>query len=74
MPSTTVIIVFVQDWSMMVLTEVGPVVVMVVAREDVPAVGGAAAATVASVYTGGCIGYCVRRFYSSTPVQFVNSS
>jgi hypothetical protein len=55
MPGTTVeimIIVFVPDWSMMVLTQVGPVVVMVVTREDVPAVGGTAAGTVVSILAG----------------------
>ena len=37
---------------MMVLTEIGPVVVMVVTREDVPAAGRTAAGTVVSILTG----------------------
>jgi hypothetical protein len=55
MPGTTVeimIIVFVPDWSMMVLTDVGPVVVIVVTRDDVPVVGGTAAGTVVSILAG----------------------
>ena len=37
---------------MMVLTEVGPVVVMVVTRENVPAAGSTAASIVVSILTG----------------------
>jgi hypothetical protein len=46
-----IIIVLVPDWSMMVLTEVGPVVVIVVTR-DVPAVDSTAAGTVVLMLTG----------------------